>query len=109
MIIWQGLGFIVPLVLIGILALVEAMTEAALHDDQYYQEHGWPILVGFCLTAVVIWRLASKLNARRGRTVIDKATGEEFEIKPRHSLFFIKMEYWPPILVVIGVVAFFVM
>jgi len=34
--------------------------------------------------------------------MIDKATGQEFLIKPDHSLFFIKMQYWAYIVGAIG-------
>lgn len=107
-IIWQGRGYLVPLIVLLLLALTEAAMRALFQDPGYSEGHGWAVLVGLSLSAAVIWQLAIRLDARPGRVVTDEATGQQMELKPRHALFFIPLRRWPSILVAIGVIAFFV-
>jgi hypothetical protein len=41
------------------------------------------------------------------RTFIDKATGQEVVMKPKHDLFFIPVKYWSFVLAAVGVFVFF--
>lgn len=108
MIIWSGLGFVVAVITFGCLLLTEFATRAAFHDNTYYQAHGWPKLVGFLAAALIVWPLGRYMNAKKGRVLVDPATGAEVFYKPRHTLFFVPMEYWGPILIVVGIIFLFV-
>lgn len=108
MIIWNGLGFLVAVITFLLLLCAEYVTESLFRDESYYQAHGWPKLLAFFLAGAVVWPLGAYLNRRRGKVMIEKETGKEVLIKPKHSFFFIRMEYWGPILLVLGVVFFFV-
>lgn len=48
--------------------------------------------------------LGKYINKPDGKVYIDAETGEKVMFNKKHSLFFIKMEYWGPILGVIAVV-----
>jgi hypothetical protein len=48
-----------------------------------------------------------RLNTAPGRTVIDKQTGQEISLRRKHSLFFVPMEYWGPIVAVGGLLLAF--
>jgi hypothetical protein len=37
------------------------------------------------------------------RTVVEKETGHEFKLVPKHDLFFIPVKYWPYVLFSLGV------
>ena len=50
------------------------------------------------------WLAGKYLNSRPGREVIDEVSGERVIEKPNHHLMFIKMEYWGPIYLAIGLV-----
>ena len=108
MIIWRGLGFLVFVITLAALIFMEVLTGRLFHDPSYYAAHGWPKLVGFLIAAVAVWLLGNSLNRRPGRVVIDKATGRQVVLKPTHSLFFIRVDYWAAILVVLGIVFLFV-
>jgi hypothetical protein len=107
MIIWSGLGFLVAVITFLLLLTAEYATESLFQDESYYQAHGWPKLLAFFLAAVVVWPLGKFLNRRQGKVVIEKETGKEVLVKPNHSLFFIRIEYWGPILLILGIVFFF--
>jgi hypothetical protein len=107
MIIWSGLGCLVAVIAFLMLLLTEYVTETVFRDDSYYQNHGWPKLLALALAGAVVWFLGTYLNQKQGRVLIDKESGREFLSKPDHSLFFIRMEYWGPILLVIGILCLF--
>lgn len=102
MIIWDGLGFLVAVITFGCLLAMELIVESAFHDDRYYQGHGWPKLLGFVVAAALVGVLGLLLRRRQGRVLIDPQTGGEVIVGRHHTLFFIPVEYWAPILVATG-------
>jgi hypothetical protein len=108
MVIWNGLGFLVAVVAFLLLLLAEYGTEALYGDESYYQEHGWPKLLALWLAGAVVWPLGAYLNRRQGKVMVEKGTGREVLLKPDHSFFFVRMEYWGPILFALGIIFSFV-
>lgn len=104
MIIWSGLGFLVAVIVFGCsLALNVAFN--AWWGEGYYGAHKWPFAISLFLSALLCWLLGSALRKRTSQTVIDKATGKERVLdRSHHSLFFIPMHMWAPVLAVIGVI-----
>lgn len=107
MVIWSGLGFLVAAITFLLLLIAEYAAESLFRDESYYQAHGWPKLVGFFLAAAVIWPLGLYLNRKQRKVLIEKETGKEF-LQPKHTFFFIRMEYWGPILFALGIIFLFV-
>jgi hypothetical protein len=108
MIIWSGLGFLVAVITFLFLLSAEYVTESLFGDESYYQDHGWPKLAAFFLAGAVVWSLGAYLNRRQGKVMVEKETGKEVLIKPNHSFFFVRMEYWGPILFALGIIFLFV-
>lgn len=111
MIIWSGWGFLVGVIGFACFLLTEIAVEAALQDDQFYQDHGWPKLVGFVVAAAIICPLGRAFNRNEpAREPLDPGRGACMERPSRreHSLFFIPMEFWAVLFVVIGVMFLFV-
>ena len=104
MIIWNGLGFLVAVIVFGFsLALNFAFN--VWMGDGYYDTHKWPFAVSLLLSAIVCWFVGSALRKRSSRVFIDKATGREIVLdRSNHSMFFIPMHLWAPILALIGIV-----
>jgi hypothetical protein len=102
LIIWRGAGAAV--ILFGILGalLTNIVTSSFFHEDNYFAQHAWAQAVGLWVAGAACWFLGKYLHSKPGRVLVDKATGQEVVLKPIHSLFFIKMEFWGPILFVIG-------
>jgi hypothetical protein len=107
MVIWSGLGFLVPAITFLLLLIAEYVTESLFRDESYYQAHGWPKLLAFFLAGAVIWPLGVYLNRKQGKVMIEKETGKEV-FKPDHSFFFIRIDYWGPILFALGIIFLFV-
>lgn len=98
MIIWNGWGILV--VLIVVLSLVLAVPFEG--DSVKYG-----LALSQFVAAAAIWLVGTKLNNQPGRTVVDQQTGETLELKKKHSLFFIKMEYWAAPVAAIAVAMLF--
>lgn len=104
MIIWSGFGFLVAVFVFGAAILCNLLFDAQF-GAEYYSSHKWTIGVAMFLGALPCWLLGSYLRKRQTKTVVDKLTGQEmFVQRASHSLFFIPMHIWAPILVVIGIV-----
>lgn len=106
MLIWNGWGFLVAVVVFGCSFLTEISVETVMKDDRYYQTHGWPLFVAFLVAATIVWPLGRALNRSRsvgapggphtgGRVVLEPGGG--------HTFFFIPVEYWAPLLAVIAI------
>ncbi|MGC3957599.1 MAG: hypothetical protein QM813_06450 [Verrucomicrobiota bacterium] len=104
MIIWSGFGFLVAVVGFAALIFTEVISEKITGDDQFYQQHGWVILIGMLVAAALTYGLHRLLLLQKGRAVIDKQTGQEIVLRPNHSLFFIPVKWWPIVFVILGVV-----
>jgi hypothetical protein len=101
-IIWKGAGVLVILISIVSCLLVNIITSAVFHQNNYFQAFIWPKVAALWIIGASCWFLGRYFNGKPGRTLIDRATGQEVYEKPYHHLMFIKMEYWGPIFFTIG-------
>lgn len=99
MIIWRGFGILVVVVTALMVALLQLGANALLGGNAYEQYTRWLFPLGLLLAASILWPLGRYLNGRGARVLVDRATGQEVTLRPNHSLFFIKMEYWALLLV----------
>lgn len=103
MLIWSGLGILVAAIFVACMLVMQLIVNAVLHNDQYYQTHAWPGVAAMVLAAGSVWLFKRWLDGRPGKRLIDPATNKEVILRPRHSLFFIPVKYWPVVLLCIGV------
>lgn len=94
MIIWSGWGFLVAIIVIINTLLGKAIFGSITGDATYFQDHSWPMAVMFIISGVMSWYLGKYINKPDGKVYIDTETGEKVMFNKKHSLFFIKMEYW---------------
>jgi len=87
MIIWKGLGILVPLI-----AIVGIVVGTVLASAFGFAEMG--LGLGLALAAIGNWFLWKKVNSRPGKVLVDPQTGQEVMLKPSHSLFFIPAGFW---------------
>jgi len=107
MIIFSGMGFMVPGITIFMLIAFELSTVSCSGDGQYFKEHSWPLAIPLLVSGAILWFLGTRLNGKPTRTLIDKDSGEEVTLRERHSFFFIPMEYCGLIICAIGIAATF--
>lgn len=100
MIVWTGAGVLVLFIGIAGYALGYAIGG---------QEHG--ALgggLGTILGAVGIWFAGRALNnPAKARVLVDPQTGQQVVLQKTHTFFWVKMEWWAIVVVIIGVYAIF--
>lgn len=104
MIIWSGFGFVVVIVAIACMGLTGFAVNAIMGDNHFDQTHGWPKLLGMVLAAAIIWPLGRAMNRGTERQLVDPDTGKPVMIRSGggHSLFFIPVQYWSFIFLILG-------
>jgi hypothetical protein len=106
MIVWTGLGYMVVVIVFGC-SLAANFIFNATYGDGYYDQHKWPVALSLVISAFFCKVLGDYLKQRSDRIVIDKKTGEELVInRSSHTLFWIPMHYWGPILFIMALVLF---
>ena len=99
MIFWKGYGFLVLVITVAIGAIVSFIF------GKVGSTEDMGAAIGAIISGVVIWFVGNKFNSSdKSRTMIDKQTGREFIVKPDHTLFFIKMQYWAFIVSGFGII-----
>ena len=106
MILWTGWGILVVVIFVLCFFGIGIATMAIFNDVSYYDTHGWPKLAAFFISGTIVWVFGTYLNKPKAK--IDKETGQEVLTRPNHALSFIRMEYWGPILYILGVINYFV-
>lgn len=96
MIIWNGLGILVPLIAIfG--TVLGTIVGAAIGQP------GAGVGIGLLLAALMNWGIWKLIYPKQPKILVDPATGQQVIIKPKHSLFFIPAKAWTWILLVLAV------
>ncbi|HEY1057150.1 MAG TPA: hypothetical protein VGE55_00310 [Limnobacter sp.] len=91
--IWSGFGFLTLLVpIVAFIALSTFQTAvSAVGVLLPFQA----LVVAWSLVCMTMtWFVGRYFNTKPPRRYQDESTGEITEVKAKHSLFFIKMEYW---------------
>ena len=96
MIIWSGLGILIPLIAIaGMIA--GTMLAGALGNTAYGPG------LGLLLAAFANWGLWKMVYPKKPKVLVDPQTGRQVLITPKHGLFFIPARAWTWILAVIAI------
>ena len=99
MIVWTGHGYFVAVLVFGMSLVMEFVTENIFQDENYYQQQAWPLAVALTIAGAISYFIGVRLNRRGERRLIDPETNEEVVLAgSSHTLFFIKMHWWAPIL-----------
>jgi hypothetical protein len=100
MLIWNGLGFLVAVIVFGISLAANAIFNS-LYGAKYYEQHKWPFAISLAISGVLCGLLGHILRKRSDVVMIEKHTGKEVVVnRSKHTLFFIPMHWWAPILIV---------
>lgn len=86
MIVWQGFWFLaalIPIILIGLIGAV---------DKGHSMTYGFELAL--IISAIAVWFVGKKLNGKQGKVLIDPETNEKVELKNKHTLFWIPMEWF---------------
>lgn len=94
MVIWSGFGILVPVIAFVFFMGSVGVTSAISGNEDYISENMWPVSTAMLLAAAAIWFVGRWLHSGTGRVMVDKESGREVVLQRRHTLFWIKFEYW---------------
>ena len=99
MIIWQGFGFLAVLIpiVVAIIFVFITPSNAEVTDAM--------LSAIFVVSAIVTWFTGKKLNSKPGKVLIDSETQEKVELKNKHTLFWIPMEWIAILWVLMAIVS----
>ncbi len=103
-IIWSGKGFLVAVFTFGFSLVANLIANSLTGSEAYWDAHMWPFAVSLFPSAVACWFVGRVFQNRKARVLIDPKTGEVVTLRESHTLFFIPMIWWGPILAAIGVI-----
>lgn len=99
MITWTGHGYLVAVFVFGTSFLMEWATESAFNDDNFYQRESWPLALALVIAGLLSFFVGQRLNTAGERVLVDPETEEQISVSTaNHTLFFLKMHWWGPIL-----------
>ena len=75
MVIWTRWGIVVGLLGFACLILTQLGVNAAMQDRRFYQDHGWPKMLGLWIVAATSWPLGRYMNRDTERHLVDPASG----------------------------------
>ncbi len=97
MIVWQGFGFLGALIPVILLVLFDmGDTKMAFGTE-----------AALIIAAVIVFFVGKHLNAKPGKVLIDPETNEEVELKSKHTLFWVPMEWFALVIAASGIYTFF--
>lgn len=101
-IIWRGWGILAIIIPAITVLLIQLLAGALLGEGTYQQHNQWLFPLGLLIAAPIVWAVGRRLNHTAPRQLVDQATGETVTFRKRHSMFFIKLEYWSFVFVAIA-------
>lgn len=100
MIFWSGKGFLSVIFLLLAIAITQGSIESLTGQKPAQQNHDLMWALSFAIAAIGNFLLVRHLSKLPKRIVVDKSTGEEFELSSMGSLFFISTKWWTHIFAV---------
>jgi hypothetical protein len=104
--IWQGYGFL-GLLVPFLMSLITQMTSDSLYEKGFYTSHPIIPAIVLLISSALIWFLGVKLNSEPGKLLIDPKTGQQFEFKKKHTIFWIPMQWFSAVIAAIALSSFF--
>lgn len=103
--VWRGWGVVV--IAIGFVWATVAIAVAGLiHADE--AASGAILGLSMVPAGITTWFVGRRMNRDAARVMVDPTTGERVVLRREHSLFFVPVEWWGPILAVLGIGLFLV-
>ena len=100
MILYSGLGFLVFVFFIAPLVIVGPIL-GHFGIDFLRSPSWWPLHSLMILGAILTFVVGSLLNRKMLEDTTFEKSGPVRVLRPRHTLYYIRMEYWGPIVLII--------
>ena len=107
MVIWSGLGFLALIIAAIVFIATQFAIDAAMGAGSY-QSVIWAIPLAGIISGALIYFIGNMLNSKPGKILIDPDTNQPVELKRRHTLFWIPMQFWGLIVAIGSIVMAFI-
>lgn len=99
--IWRGWGILVVLYALAALVVGTVIRNAVGRGSRA------GVTIGICevVAGVAVRFTGMRLNRGGDKLLVDPNTGKEVRVRRTHTLFWIPMQYWAPVLAIAGVIA----
>ncbi|MGC4072340.1 MAG: hypothetical protein QM760_07465 [Nibricoccus sp.] len=105
--IWHGLGLIIPMIVGAVFIAVVYAVDAYMKNDSYCSVHYWPKVAALLVSAVIVWFLGRFI--RNKKFCIGKdAKGKKIYAVQRHALYYLAFEYWAFVLIALSIVCYWI-
>lgn len=105
-IIWSGYGFLVAVIVFGFSLAANVTTNWVTGNNKYWDTHRWPFALSLLLSGLMCLLVGFLFRRRNARLLIDPETGEDVVLRESHTLFFIPVIWWAPILIAFALITF---
>ena len=92
LIIWRGLGWLVPVILFSSFVLSQGLVDA-IYGEDFYTSNEWPKYLAILICSLGTAFLGYTFNHNKEIKTVG-IVPRELEKPPSHALFFIPIEYW---------------
>ena len=101
MILYTGLGFLVVVFFLAPLVVIGGLLFYAFGIDFLRSSSWWPLHSLMIMGAILTFVVGSLLNRKMLEETTYEKSGPVTVLRPRHTLYYIRMEYWGPIVLVV--------
>ena len=101
MIFYTGLGYLVLILFIAPLIVFGVLLQKGFGIDVLATRSSWPLHSLMILGALLVMLVGWRANRKMVEEVTYEKSGPVTVLKPRHTFYGIRMEYWGPIALVI--------
>ena len=94
---WSGKGYLVAVFVFGFSLIANLISNSVTGSGAYFDGHEWPVATSFIVSGLACW-YAGRFFPKRTRLLLDPETGEQVVLRETHTLFFVPLSWWGPIL-----------
>jgi hypothetical protein len=104
-IIWSGKGFLVFVFAFGFSLIANLIADCMTGSEAYWDAHQWPLATSLLASAATCWLVGQQFRNAKSQVLIDPKNGKQVILRQSHTLFFIPVMWWGPILAGFGLIA----
>ena len=101
MIVWQGKGWLVVVIVFACGLAATFLTGWITGSDTYWMESVQPFAASLLVAGVVSWFVGVGLERAPPRLLVDEASGQKFALQEKHTVFWIPVK-WCGVILIVG-------
>ncbi|MFL9923062.1 hypothetical protein PQR62_02205 [Herbaspirillum lusitanum] len=105
-IIWQGFGFL-GLLIPFLMSLIAQLATDSIYEKGFYSGHPLISVAVLFISAAVVWLVGVKLNSGPSRLLVDPKTGQQFDFKKKHTMFWIPLQWFSTVVAALALLVAF--